>query len=279
MAAVNVRLPDRSALLLLFSSFHVCSSGFHVSAAYRIACGVCRSTLPAGKKRKLDVVSSDPAVETDEQLARRLHEELNALTRHSRRGPAPAPVLSTQRSTSSKVSKPAAAATGSKAAALKGKQQQQQLQQQQKQQLQGSNAEQVEDAQEEGAVGKGDKPRKRSMLNRELAMLVVDMVETHVKPVTGPRSKSKDEHDQHDQQQQDEHHSAGAKHESSSSLSEQERLAIEHLHAAGVEAKPVNKLLEAAHLTARVSLVSRVAVCAACSVGCAANPLLSLPLV
>jgi hypothetical protein len=209
--------------------------------------------LLAGKKRKLDAVSSDPAVETDEQLARRLHEELNALTRHSRRGPVPAPALSTQRSSSGKVAKLAAAGS-SKAGAPKVKQQQQQ---QPKQQLQGSTEEQVEDAQEEGAAVKGDKPRKRSMLNRELAMLVVDMVETHVKPVTGPRSKSKDEHDQHDQQQQqhDDHHSAAAKHESSSSLSEQERLAIEHLHAAGVEAKPVNKLLEAAHLAARVSVI------------------------
>ncbi|WIA43412.1 hypothetical protein OEZ86_009889 [Tetradesmus obliquus] len=202
----------------------------------------------AGKKRKLEAVSSDPVAETDEQLARRLHEELNALTRHSRRGPAPAPVLSTQRSSSGKVAK-LPAAGGSKAAAPKAKQQLQE------QQLQGSNEEQAEDAQEESAAAKSDKPRKRST-NRELAMLEVDMVETHVKPVAGLRSKSKDEHDQHDQQQQlqqqqDDHHSAAAKHESSSSLSEQERLAIEHLHAAGVEGKPVNKLLEAAHLAAR----------------------------
>jgi hypothetical protein len=194
--------------------------------------------LPAGKKRKLDAAGSDAAVETDEQLARRLHEELNALTRHARRAPAPAPALSTQRS---KGLKPAAAGA-SKPAAPKAKQQ-----------LPGSSVEQAEDAQDEGAAA--NKSRKRTMLNRELAMLVVDMVETHVKPVTGPRSKSKDEQDQQDQQQQDDNHSAAAKHESSSSLSEQERLAIEHLHAAGVEAKPVNKLLDAPHLTARVSEV------------------------
>jgi hypothetical protein len=196
---------------------------------------------PAGKKRKLDAAGSDAAAETDEQLARRLHEELNALTRHARRGPAPAPALSTQRS---KGLKPAAAGV-SKPAAPKAKQQQ----------LPGSGVEQGEDAQDEGAAAKTDKPRKRTVLNRELAMLVVDMVETHVKPVTGPRSNSKDEQDQQDQQQQDDNHNAAAKHESSSSLSEQERLAIEHLHAAGVEAKPVNKLLDAPHLTARVSEV------------------------
>lgn len=238
----------------LLAFVHSIQTVLQAQAAYVAYTNACRMPLPAGKKRKLDAVSSDPVAETDEQLARRLHEELNALTRHSRRGPAPAPVLSTQRSSSGKVAK-LPAAGGSNAAVPKAKQQLQE------QQLQGSNEEQAEDAQEEGAAAKSDKPRKRST-NRELAMLEVDMVETHVKPVAGLRSKSKDEHDQHDQQQQlqqqqDDHHSAAAKHESSSSLSEQERLAIEHLHAAGVEGKPVNKLLEAAHLAARVSTDQR----------------------
>ena len=192
----------------------------------------------AARKRKLQVGSSGPDVETDEQLARRLHEELNALTRHSRRAAVVPSGPSTQKKAGKAVSaqddkQHAKQQRGSDAAKQSGaaaavKQETASVQEQQA----GSDRE--------------EKARKRCMLNRELAMLVVDMVESQVKPANGPRSKSKGE-------QLQENHSVAVKHESSSSLSEQERLAIEHLHAAGADGKLVNKLLSSSHLIARVS--------------------------
>lgn len=104
-----------------------------------------------------------------------------------------------------------------------------------------------------------DKPaRKRSMLNRELAMLVTDMVDSQLKPATGPRqTKSKDEQvvDQHKGME----HAVEQllpilKHESSSSQSEQERLALEHVQAAGADGTPqANKAQQRQQFMARVS--------------------------
>jgi hypothetical protein len=194
---------------------------------------VCAYVLLAGKKRQLETASSCEVVESDEQLARRLHEELNALTRHSRRAAVPAhggppqqqqQQLLLQRSKSEKLqdSRPSNAAcstrprTASDAETLLGG-------------FTGDKA--------------ADKPaRKRSMLNRELAMLVTDMVDSQLKPATGPRqAKSKDEQvvDQH--KGSSEHLQAVEqllpilKHESSSSQSEQERLAMEHVQAAAAD--------------------------------------------
>lgn len=195
------------------------------------------------RKRKLDVAGAQPGVETDEQLARRLHEELNALTRHSRR--------TTAASTGPGVQKKASRA----AVAQEGKQQskQQLCSEGLKQSSHAEDAQEAADGDEHHACSDcHEKTRKRGMLNRELAMLVVDMVESHVKPVTGPRSKIKSEH------QPEDDHGTAVKHESSSSLSEQERLAIEQLHAAGADGKLVHKLLSGSHLVARVSIVDRL---------------------
>lgn len=213
----------------------------------------------AGRKRKLDAVA-DLEVETDEQLARRLHEELNSLTRHGSRR-LQTTVYAEQRPHASKAVKAAGTNKLSKHgaapavdAAIKSQP--------------SADVGVAAVAEAEGSEAQQDrseKPRKRSVLNRELAMLVTDMVESHVKPVTGPRSKGKDgsesqtdqqDHDrqglQQDQQQED--HITAAKHESSSSLSEQERLAVEHLHAAGPEAL-ANKVLVVQHTSVRVSCV------------------------
>eukprot|EP00775_Hariotina_reticulata_P011518 gene11518-11661_t len=212
-----------------------------------------------GRKRKLDAVA-DLAVETDEQLARRLHEELNSLTRHGSRRVQTA-VYAEQRPHASKADKAAGTHKLSKHgvapavdSAIKSEP--------------SADVGAAAVAEAEGSEAQQDrleKPRKRSVLNRELAMLVTDMVESHVKPVTGARSKVKDgsesltdqqDHDrqglQQDQQQED--HITAVKHESSSSLSEQERLAVEHLHAAGPEAL-VNKVLVVQHTSIRLPMV------------------------
>lgn len=196
----------------------------------------------AARIRKLEAGISEPAVESDEQLARRLHEELNALTRHSRR-----------------------TAPSHAGPSLQGKAGKPSTEHDDKQKSSQKRANDVPDRSRDAVVkqqadagqysaenGKPEKARKRSMLNRELAMLVTDMVESHVKPVVGPRAKLT-EQQQHWQQ---ELQNGGAiKHESSSSLSEQERLAIEQLQASGANGKLVNKLLTGSHLLARVSSI------------------------
>lgn len=196
------------------------------------------------RKRQLLGGSNEVDVETDEQLARRLHEELNALTRHSRRAAAAPSGPSTQQKTGKPVSaqndkQTAKQHRGSDAAKQPS--------------LAAVKQEAVGVREQQTGSDREEKGRKRCMLNRELAMLVVDMVESQVKPVNGPRSKLKGE-------QQQENHNAAVKHESSSSLSEQERLAIEHLHAAGADGKLVNKLLLGSHLLARVRTQCRICV-------------------
>lgn len=198
----------------------------------------------AGKRRQLETASSSDVLESDEQLARRLHEELNALTRHARRGaPAPAAQQHLQRSRSEKLPDTKVSRSVSK------------------QRVPGEpDALQV--SMPEG--DKADKPaRKRSMLNRELAMLVTDMVDSQLKPATGPRqTKSKDEQvvDQHKGNEQQQAQGIEQllpilKHESSSSQSEQERLAMEHVQAAGADGTPQanNAQQQQQHFMARVS--------------------------
>jgi len=214
--------------------------------------------VSAGRKRKLDAVPDLPA-ETDEQLARRLHEELNSLTRHGSRR-IQTTVYAEQRPHASKTVKAAGASKPSKhgaAAAMDAA-----IKSEPSADMGAAAVAEAEGS--EAQHDRSEKPRKRSVLNRELAMLVTDMVESHVKPVTGPRSKVKDgsesqadqqDHDRHglqQDQQHEDHITTAAKHESSSSLSEQERLAVEHLHAAGPEAV-VNKLLVVQHTSVRVS--------------------------
>lgn len=199
-----------------------------------------------------ETASSCGALESDEALARRLHEELNALTRHSRRAAVPGPAAGQQqqqlqRSRSEKL--PAAAGT-------KPSSKQQRVQSDAEAQLSSM----MQQQQQHG----DDKPpaRKRSILNRELAMLVTDMVDSQLKPVTGPRqTKSKDE------QVTDQHKGSSEllasveqllpilKHESSSSQSEQERLALEHVQAAVADGTPQAKQSQQRqqHFAARVS--------------------------
>lgn len=190
------------------------------------------------KKRKLADAGLQPDEESDEQLARRLHEELNALTRHSRRSAAVPAGPTAQK----KISRTASAqddkqhSKPQRATDVTG------------QPSQSAVAQDAAEGHDNTCSDREDKARKRGMLNRELAMLVVDMVESHVKPVTGAR-KVKGEH------QHDDDHSTAIKHESSSSLSEQERLAIEQLHAAGADGKLVHKLLSGSYVVARVSTV------------------------
>lgn len=198
-----------------------------------------------------ETASSSGALESDEALARRLHEELNALTRHSRRAAVPGPAAGQQlqRSRSEKLPESKAAAS------TKPSSKQQRVQSDAEAQL-GSMMQQ----QQHG----DDKPpaRKRSILNRELAMLVTDMVDSQLKPVTGPRqTKSKDE------QVTDQHKGSSEllasveqllpilKHESSSSQSEQERLALEHVQAAVADGTPQAKQSQQRqqHFAARVS--------------------------
>jgi hypothetical protein len=201
--------------------------------------------VPAGKRRQLETASSSDAVETDEQLARRLHEELNALTRHARRAavPAPGPKQQPQRSKSDKLPDSKHSKSGSKQPRMP------------------IDADGHYESDEQG--DKGDKPaRKRSMLNRELAMLVTDMVDSQLKTATGPRqTKSKDEQvvDQHKGSElQQQLHSVEQllpilKHESSSSQSEQERLAMEHVQAAVADGTPQAKQAQQQHFMPRVS--------------------------
>jgi hypothetical protein len=187
--------------------------------------------LPAARKRKLDG-AGDGAAETDEQLARRLHEELNALnTRHARRGGPQQQQLQRARSAksldSTKVGKP-----------------------KQQQHARDEDEEQQQDAKQQPA-------RKRSVASRELAMLATNMVAAHAKSTRQGG-------------EQEQQHPA-IKHESSSSQSEQERLALEGVQAgggaavaaaaaaaAGVDAKPqANKQQR---LDARVSGVGAAGV-------------------
>lgn len=204
------------------------------------------ASAPAGKRRQLETASSSDAVETDEQLARRLHEELNALTRHARRAavPAPGPKQQPQRSKSEKLPDCKHIKPGSKQPRMP------------------IDADGHCESDEQG--DKADKPaRKRSMLNRELAMLVTDMVDSQVKTATGPRqTKSKDEQvvDQHkgselqQQLQSVEQLLPILKHESSSSQSEQERLAMEHVQAAVADGTPQAKQAQQQqHFMPRVS--------------------------
>lgn len=187
--------------------------------------------------------------ETDEQLARRLHEELNALTRHSRRAaaPAPGPQQQLHRSKSERLPE-------SKASKTQGI----------KQRVQSDAEGQLGTLQQQGDK-QADRPaRKRSMLNRELAMLVTDMVDSQIQAATGPRqTKSKDEQvvDQHKSSEQQQHLQVVEqllpilKHESSSSQSEQERLALEHVQAAVADGTPQAKQAQQRqqHFMARVS--------------------------
>jgi hypothetical protein len=206
-----------------------------------LACVFLRA---AGKGRQLETASSSGAVETDEQLARRLHEELNALTRHSRRAaPAPGSQQQLQRSKSEKLPDSKTAKPSSK----------QRVQSDAEAQL-GSMLQHND---------KVDKPaRKRAMLNRELAMLVTDMVDSNIKPAIGPRqTKSKDEQvvDQHRGGEQQQLQAVEQllpilKHESSSSQSEQERLALEHVQAAVADGTPhAKQAQQRPHFMARVS--------------------------
>jgi hypothetical protein len=203
----------------------------------------------AGKRRQPAAASSSDVPETDEQLARRLHEELNALTRHSRRAaaPAPGPQQQLHRSKSEKLPE-------SKSSKPQGI----------KQRVQSDAEGQLGTLQQQGDK-QADRPaRKRSMLNRELAMLVTDMVDSQIKAATGPRqTKSKDEQvvDQHKGSEQQQHSQVVEqllpilKHESSSSQSEQERLALEHVQAAVADGTPQAKQAQQRqqHFMARVS--------------------------
>lgn len=182
----------------------------------------------SGQKRKLEPAGSDALLESDEALARRLHEELNALTRGSRR--------TTHGSVSSGGAGPRKAAKSSAGQDVK----QAVARVRQQQQDDGGSGAAVGPADAavklETAGGSGsDRTRKPRGLARELALLVTDMVETHTKAVQGGPRKTRD--GEAEQPAAADGCSAavvaGAKHESSSSLSEQERLAIEQLHAAG----------------------------------------------
>jgi hypothetical protein len=206
----------------------------------------------AGKARQLETASSSGAVlESDEALARRLHEELNALTRHSRRGPAAAgQPQQLQLSRSEKLPDSKAAAAGHTKPVSK------------QQRVQSDAEAQLGSMQQRDGSDKQQPGRKRSILNRELAMLVTDMVDSQLKPATGPRqTKSKDE------QVADQHKGSSEllasveqllpilKHESSSSQSEQERLALEHVQAAVADGTPQAKQAQQRqqHFAARVS--------------------------
>lgn len=204
--------------------------------------------MPAGKGRQFETASSSGVLESDEQLARRLHEELNALTRHARRGPAPAPASQQQQHLQRSKSEKLLEGKVSKASS--------------KQRVQSDAEAQLGSMQQHGDKGDKQPARKRSMLNRELAMLVTDMVDSQLKTATGPRqTKSKDEQvvDQHKGSEVQQLHGIEQllpilKHESSSSQSEQERLALEHVQAAVADGTPQAKQAQQRqHFMARVS--------------------------